>query len=172
MADLRDTVVLIAGGKAGHAVFFCIHPHGTELEDLELLAVFGQAHLLVKCRTTIRFDCNSRNQKHRTQDNQCHQRDHNIHGTLDKQELRACHVTAHTQHGQMEHMHRLGTAHNHIAHTRDHEHIDTLSHTVFQDDIAFMAVDTADEHALHSIQQAQVVQAFLNVQGHLDIVFF
>ena len=71
----------------------------------------------------------------------------------------------------MEHMHRLGTAHNHIAHTRDHEHIDTLSHTVFQDDIALMAVDTADEHALHSIQQAQVVQAFLNVQCHLDIVF-
>ena len=35
-----------------------------------------------------------------------------------------------------------------------------------------MAVDTADEHALHSIQQAQVVQTFLNVQGHLDIVFF
>ena len=69
-------------------------------------------------------------------------------------------------------MHRLGTAHNHIAHTRDHEHIDTLSHTVFQDDIALMAVDTADEHALHSIQQAQVVQAFLNVQGHLDIVLF
>ena len=72
----------------------------------------------------------------------------------------------------MEHMHRLSTAHNHIAHTRDHEHIDTLSHTVFQDDIALMTVDTADEHALHSIQQAQVVQAFLNVQCHLDIVFF
>ena len=35
-----------------------------------------------------------------------------------------------------------------------------------------MAVDTADEHALHSIQQTQVVQAFLNVQCHLDIVFF
>ena len=35
-----------------------------------------------------------------------------------------------------------------------------------------MAVDTADEHALHSIQKTQVVQAFLNVQGHLDIVFF
>ena len=37
MADLRDTVVLIAGGKAGHAVFFCIHPHGTELEDLKIM---------------------------------------------------------------------------------------------------------------------------------------
>ena len=69
-------------------------------------------------------------------------------------------------------MHRLGTAHNHIAHTRDHEHIDALPHAVFQDDVALMAVDTADEHALHSIQQAQVVQAFLNVQSHLDIVFF
>ena len=35
-----------------------------------------------------------------------------------------------------------------------------------------MAVDTADEHALHSIQQAQVVQTFFHVQCHLDIVFF
>ena len=72
----------------------------------------------------------------------------------------------------MEHMHRLGTAHNHIAHTRDHKHIDALSHTVFQDDIALMAVDTADEHALHSIQQAQVAQTFFHIQCHLDIVLF
>ena len=35
-----------------------------------------------------------------------------------------------------------------------------------------MAVDTADEHALHVIQQAQVVQALFHVQCHLDIVFF
>ena len=35
-----------------------------------------------------------------------------------------------------------------------------------------MAVNTADEHALHSIQQAQVVQALFNVQCHLDIVLF
>ena len=172
MADLRDTIIFVTSGKTRHTVFFGIHTHGAEFQNLKLLTVFGQANLLVKSRTTIGFDCNSRNQKHRTQDNQCHQRDHNIHGTLDKQELRACHVAAHTQHGQMEHMHRLSTAHNHIAHTRDHEHIDTLSHTVFQDDIALMTVDTADEHALHSIQQAQVVQAFLNIQGHLDIVFF
>ena len=35
-----------------------------------------------------------------------------------------------------------------------------------------MAVDAADEHALHSIQQAQVAQTFFHIQCHLDIVFF
>ena len=71
MTDLRDTVILVAGGKSGYAILFGIHTHGAEFQDFKLLAVFGQANLLVKSRTTIGFDCNSRNQKHRTQDNQC-----------------------------------------------------------------------------------------------------
>ena len=152
MTDLSNSVILVAGGKAGHTILFGSLPHGAELQNLKLSAILGQTHLLVKSRTTIGFDCNGCSQKQRTENHQSSQRNHNIHQTLYKQILRACHVAAHTQHGQMEHMHRLGTAHNHIAHTRDHEHIDTLSHTVFQDDIALMAVDTADEHALHSIQ--------------------
>ena len=72
----------------------------------------------------------------------------------------------------MEHMHRLGTAHDHIAHTRNHEHIDALPYAVFQNDVTLMAVNTADEHALHSTQQAQVAQTFFHIQCHLDIVLF
>ena len=145
---------------------------GVVFQDFKLFSVFGKANLLVKGRATIRLDGNGRDEEQRAKNHQSNQRNHNIHQTLYKQILRACHVAAHTQHGQMEHMHRLSTAHNHIAHTRDHEHIDTLSHTVFQDDIALMAVDTADEHALHSIQQTQVIQALFHVQCHLDIVLF
>ena len=48
MTDLRDTVVFVTSGKTRHTVFFGIHTHGAELQNLELLAVFGKANLLVK----------------------------------------------------------------------------------------------------------------------------
>ena len=73
MTNLRNTVVFVTSRKTRHTVFFGIHTHGAELQNLERFAVFGKANLPVKSRTTIGFDCNSRNQKQRTQDNQCYQ---------------------------------------------------------------------------------------------------
>ena len=73
MTDLCNTVILVAGGKTRHAILFCIHAHGAELQDFELLAILGQANLLVEGGTTIGLDCNGRNQEQRTQDDQCQQ---------------------------------------------------------------------------------------------------
>ena len=43
----------------------------------------------------------------------------------------------------MEHVDGIRAGHNGIAKARDHQHIDAMLHTVFQNHIAVMAMDTA-----------------------------
>ena len=171
MAHLGNTVILVTGGKTCHAILFCIHTHRAELQNLKLLAVLGQAHLLIEGRSAIGLDRNSRNQEQRTQDNQCCQRNYNVHCALNKQELRACHVTADAQHGQVEHMHRPCAAHDNIANAGDDEHIDALPYAVLQDNVSLMAVNTTDKNRFHTVQNGQICQALRHAQGDLHIVF-
>ena len=65
MTDLCNTVILVAGGKTCYAILFCIHTHGAELQNLELLAILGQANLPVEGGTTIGLDRNGRDQEQR-----------------------------------------------------------------------------------------------------------
>ena len=68
MTDLCNTVIFVAGGKTCYAILFCIHTHGAELQNFELLAVLGQAHLFIESGTTIGFDRNGCDQEQRAQD--------------------------------------------------------------------------------------------------------
>ena len=73
VTDLCNTVILVAGGETCHAILFCIHAHGAELQNLKLLAVLGQTHLLIEGGATIGLDCNGCDQEQRAQDDQCQQ---------------------------------------------------------------------------------------------------
>ena len=107
MSHLRDAVIFITGGKTRHTIFFGIHTHRAELQNLKLLTIFGQTNLLIERRAAIRLDCNGCNQEERAENDQRNQRDHNIHCPFHKQVFRACHIPAHPQNRQMEHVHRL-----------------------------------------------------------------
>lgn len=47
LTDRRDAVIMITAGQTGYAVFFCVNAHTAEFQDAKLLAVLGQANLLV-----------------------------------------------------------------------------------------------------------------------------
>ena len=68
-------------------------------------------------------------------------------------------------------MHRIRTAHDHIADSRDHKHTDVPRHTVLQNNVPVVTVDTAEKYGFHAVQRMQIVQAFFHMQGHSDIVF-
>ena len=70
----------------------------------------------------------------------------------------------------MKHVHRPGTAHQNIAHTRDDEGIDVVHHAILQNDVTFMAVDAAEEYGLHTIQNTQIFQALLYAQNFFHLV--
>ena len=170
MANLRDAVILVTGGKASHAVLFSIHTHRTELQDLEGLTILGQTHLLIECRAAIRLHRNRRDQENRAKNDQGHQGQHNVHCTLDKEELRLCHISTDSQHRKVKHVHRPGTTHQNIAHTRNDKRIDVVHHTILQDDVALMAVNAAEEYGLHTIQNTQIFQALLYAQNFFHLV--
>ena len=67
-------------------------------------------------------------------------------------------------------MHRPGTAHQNISHTRDDEGIDVVHHAILQNDVTFMAVDAAEEYGLHTIQNTQIFQALLHAQNFFHLV--
>src|SRR5699024_12140141 len=52
LANWSYPVIMSAGGESGHAVLLGVHPHAAELENLELSAVLGQAHLFVDRKST------------------------------------------------------------------------------------------------------------------------
>src|SRR5699024_6611970 len=130
----------IAGRKPRHTILLCIHSHTAELHDLERPSILCQAHLLVKCGPAIRLDGNGSYQEDRTGDHQCSERQHNVHRTLDEQIFRVYHITPDPQHGQMEHMHRIRAAHDHVADSRDHKHTDIPCHTVLQNNVPVVTV--------------------------------
>ena len=107
MAHLGNTVIFITGGKTRHTIFFGIHTHRAELQNLKLLTIFGQTNLLIERGATIGFHRNGCDQKERAKNDQRNQGDHNIHCPFHKQILRACHIAPHPQNRQMEHVHRL-----------------------------------------------------------------
>ena len=65
-------------------------------------------------------------------------------------------VPSHLEHGQVEHVHGLGAAHEHIANAGDHLHVNVLFHTVLEKDVPVMAVDAAKKDSFHLIQQALI----------------
>ena len=58
-------------------------------------------------------------------------------------------IPSHPQHGQMKHVHGVGTAHQHVSDAGDDIHVDVPVHTVLQQDIPVMAVDAAEKNGFH-----------------------
>ena len=72
----------------------------------------------------------------------------------------------------MEHVHRLGAAHEHIPDAGDHIHVNVFFHTVFEKDVPVMAVDATKKDSFHSVQQFLIGQCLLDVHGDLDLELF
>jgi len=146
-AHFGNTGVIVSGGEAGNTVFFSIHAHASEFQYVEFFSVLGQPALAVEDAAAIgSLDGNSSNNHERRKYNYSDEGENNVHEPFEEKILRCRIVTMNHEHGQMEKVYLLCTAHNHISHPRDDVTWNVVGNAVFDDDISFMAVETADEN--------------------------
>ena len=62
--------------------------------------------------------------------------------------------------------------HQDISHTRNHIHTHMFVNAVFQDDVSFAAVDTAEKNCFHLVQFFHIVQAFFYLKHFFHFEFF
>lgn len=165
----RDTVIVLAGGQAGHAVLLRVHPHAAKFMYPEHLAVPGQTILGVKDRAAvIEFDGCRCHQKQGGQHQQRQRRCQNIKDPLDQQIQRRRMIPPYLENREVEQVHLPCALHQGIADARRHIHVDVPLHAVFQDLVALTAADIAEEHHTGAVQHGQVCQTGRGVHDALD----
>lgn len=134
-------------GKAGHAVFFSIHAHASEFQYVKLFPILGQPPLAVEDAAAVgSLDGNSSNNHERRKYNYSDKGENNVHEPFEEKILRCRIVTMNHEHGQMEKVYLLCTAHDDIPYPGNDITGDVMGQAVFHNDISFMAVETADEN--------------------------
>ena len=152
-ADRRDAVVLVPGGEAGHAVFLGIRAHAAELIDGELSPVLGEAHLLIDGgAAVIEVDRRCRDQKDRTQKDQCRAGRDNVEGPLDDGIFRFQLRSGDKKNRCVEGFDMDGFLHDDVADVRQEEADDAFFLAVFGDAVAAAAVHSRDEDGVIALQ--------------------
>ena len=165
MADRGDAVVVLAGGKAGDAVFFRVHAHAAEFEDVEFLAVFGQALLSVEGCAAVSADEDGDDDHQRGQDDEGDAGHQEVKGSFDNEEFGCRVVALQHQDRQVEHVDGVGALHEEVADPGDDVGPDVLFDAVFDDLVAVVAVDAAEEDRLGLVEVGEVVDDFIDIDG-------
>ena len=145
MADRSDPVVILAAGQSGDAVFFSIHAHASEFQDVKLLAVFGQSFLPVKGGPAVPADQDRDHDHQRGKYDQGYAGNQYIKCPLDKKILGRGVIALQHQDRQVEHVNGVGALHEQVAHTGNDICPDIRFHAVFDDLVSVMAVNAAEE---------------------------
>ena len=148
MTDRSDPVVILAAGQSGNAVFFSIHAHASEFQNVKFLAVFGQALLPVEGSSAVPADQDRDHDHQRGQYDQGNAGNQDVKSPLDDQILRSGVIALQHQDRQMEHVNGVGALHEQVAHTGNDISADICLHAVFDDLISVMAVNAAEENRL------------------------
>ena len=146
-AHFGNTGVIVSGGEAGDAVFLSIHAHASEFQYVEFFSVLGQPSLAVEDAAAVgSLDGNSSNNHERRKYNYSDEGENNVHEPFKEKILRCRIVTMNHEHGQMEKVYLLCTAHDDVTYPGNDVAGDVMGQAVFHNDISFMAVETADEN--------------------------
>ena len=145
VADRGDAVIVFAGRETGDTVFFRIHAHAAEFEDVEFSAVLGQALLAVEGGSSVAADQKGDDDHEGRENDQGDPGADNVKETLNDQVFRGRVIAFQHQHGQVEHMHGVGALHEEVADPRDHVDADAARDALFYDLVSLMAVDAAEE---------------------------
>lgn len=146
-AHFGNTGVIVSCGEAGHAVFFGVHAHASEFQYVKFFPVLGQPPLAIEDAAAVgSLDGNSSNNHERRKYNYSDEGENNVHEPFEEKILRCRIVTMNHEHGQMEKVYLLCTAHDDIPYPGNDITGDVMGQAVFHNDISFMAVETADEN--------------------------
>ena len=134
-------------GQAGHAVFLGIHPHGAEFIDIELLAVLGQAQLLIEDgAAVIELDGNGRNEHEGAENHQGRQAQEDIRQPFQSQIPDGGAAAVADQHGQVIQLHGPGALDQEVADVGPDIGLYIAVDAVFQQVVALAGGHAAEHH--------------------------
>ena len=145
VADRGNAVIVFAGRETGDTVLLCVHAHAAEFEYIEFSPVLGQALLAVESGSAVTADQKGDDDHQGRENDQGDPGAENVEDTLEDQKFRGWVIAFKHQHGQMEHMHRMGALHEEVTDTGNHIDTDAAGDALFDDLVSLMAVDAAEK---------------------------
>lgn len=146
LANGGDAVVMLLG-QAGHAVLLGVHPHGAEFIDIELLAVLGQAQLLIEDgAAVIELDGNGRNEHEGAEDHQGRKAQEDIRQPFQGQIPDGGAAAVADQHGQVIQLHGPGALDQEVADVGPDIGLYIAVDAVFQQVVALAGGHAAEHH--------------------------